>query len=406
MVEQLAQNSNQQAKVQARSQELAQVLERTLQTRAKVQARSQELAQVLDRTLQTQAKLQADRKALVLALQLQGPQSIVGNTTKTALFIDFGQAVSGKLEDDAFETYVKKHGGSAFGEQMVGRSLSSSLSKIGVKITSVSSPYEFLEAFCKCELEFPSVGSCPCSTPRIFDMYFANGHYWRQKRWRKTFSLSLAKDPLFPCKFRVLEYWGSWPPYKTDGDSAYPSWFTAANTMSAFPHNPANTFVGIILKASNLTRYHAEKAKRGLLYGKHQVYFADDYGPRCEQNHTSVHGKHLLRFQSGLRALMADGVALYAGCVSECGAPATANCGLPPTVRNLGIFSKAELNDQFHRSAFYLGVAAPGEGPAALEAIANGCACLQVVIHARHEFSGAVLFFCQWTALVLGYVPC
>ncbi|XP_076879333.1 alpha-1,6-mannosylglycoprotein 6-beta-N-acetylglucosaminyltransferase A [Brachyhypopomus gauderio] len=166
----------------------------------------------------------------------------------------------------------------------------------------------------------------------------------------------------FRCMLRVLDSFGTEPEFnhahyaQSKGHKTpWGKWNLNPqqfNTM--FPHTPDNSFLGFVveqhLNASDIR--HIDDVKRqnqSLVYGKVDNFWKDkkkylDIIHSYMEVHGTVHG--------------------------------TSTVHLPEYVKNHGILSGRDLQFLLRETKLFVGLSFPYEGPAPLEAIANGCAFL------------------------------
>nr|XP_006636301.1 PREDICTED: alpha-1,6-mannosylglycoprotein 6-beta-N-acetylglucosaminyltransferase A [Lepisosteus oculatus] len=166
----------------------------------------------------------------------------------------------------------------------------------------------------------------------------------------------------YQCMLRVLDSFGTEPEFnhahyaQSKGHKTpWGKWNLNPqqfNTM--FPHTPDNSFLGFVveqhLNASDIK--HIDDIKRqnqSLVYGKVDNFWKDkktylDIIHTYTEVHGTVHG--------------------------------TSTVHLPSYVKNHGILSGRDLQFLLRETKLFVGLSFPYEGPAPLEAIANGCAFL------------------------------
>ncbi|XP_056157082.1 alpha-1,6-mannosylglycoprotein 6-beta-N-acetylglucosaminyltransferase A [Lampris incognitus] len=182
-----------------------------------------------------------------------------------------------------------------------------------------------------------------------------------------SFFIYLSESRLFlhrvkRCMLRVLDSFGTEPEFnhahyaQSKGHKTpWGKWNLNPqqfNTM--FPHTPDNSFLGFVveqhLNASDFK--HIDDIKRqnqSLVYGKVDNFWKDkkkylDIIDSYTEVHGTVHG--------------------------------TSTVHLPSYVKNHGILSGRDLQFLLRETKLFVGLSFPYEGPAPLEAIANGCAFL------------------------------
>ncbi|XP_060909771.1 alpha-1,6-mannosylglycoprotein 6-beta-N-acetylglucosaminyltransferase A-like [Labrus mixtus] len=164
----------------------------------------------------------------------------------------------------------------------------------------------------------------------------------------------------YKCMFRVLDSFG------TEPDFNHAAWAQKQNLKSPFgllslipmqfytmfPHTPDNTFLGFVVQ-HQLSDNEAEQLKSNK-----------------RQNQALVYGKSAT-FWEGKEAYL-DVIHKY----MEIHATVDNGTWIPSYVRNHGIIKGIEVQTLLRQSKVFVGLSFPYEGPAALEALANGCAFL------------------------------
>ncbi|XP_061090213.1 alpha-1,6-mannosylglycoprotein 6-beta-N-acetylglucosaminyltransferase A-like [Conger conger] len=166
----------------------------------------------------------------------------------------------------------------------------------------------------------------------------------------------------YQCMLRVLDSFGTEPEFnhahyaQSKGHKTpWGKWNLNPqqfNTM--LPHTPDNTFLGFVveqhLNASDIRRIDdIKRQNQSLVYGKVDSFWKDkkdylDIIHRYTEVHGTVHG--------------------------------TSTVHLPAYVKNHGILSGRDLQLLLRETKLFVGLSFPYEGPAPLEAIANGCTFL------------------------------
>ncbi|XP_042350899.1 alpha-1,6-mannosylglycoprotein 6-beta-N-acetylglucosaminyltransferase A-like [Plectropomus leopardus] len=164
----------------------------------------------------------------------------------------------------------------------------------------------------------------------------------------------------YRCKIRVLDTFGTEPDFNHIG------WAKKHNLSSPFgslhlipmqfytmfPHTPDNTFLGFVVQ-HQLSSEQAELLKS-----------------TSRQNQALVYGKRGT-FWKGKEAYV-DIIHKYLEVHGTVDSSAT----IPKYVKNHGIVKGTEVQTLLRQSKVFVGLSFPYEGPAPLEAIANGCAFL------------------------------
>ncbi|XP_059199284.1 alpha-1,6-mannosylglycoprotein 6-beta-N-acetylglucosaminyltransferase A-like [Centropristis striata] len=124
-----------------------------------------------------------------------------------------------------------------------------------------------------------------------------------------------------------------------------------------FPHTPDNTFLGFVVQSplnseqtTELKSY--ERKKQALVYGKRSTFW------KGKRDYLDVIHKYL-----------------------EIHGTADHSTDIPPYVKNHGIIKGTEVQALLRQSKVFVGLSFPYEGPAPLEALANGCAFLNPRLH-------------------------
>ncbi|KAM4602170.1 alpha-1,6-mannosylglycoprotein 6-beta-N-acetylglucosaminyltransferase A [Polymixia lowei] len=199
--------------------------------------------------------------------------------------------------------------------------------------------------------------SCPTQGDKVVELIYIDIVGLTQ--FKKTLGPSWVH---YQCMLRVLDSFGTEPEFnhahyaQSKGHKTpWGKWNLNPqqfNTM--FPHTPDNSFLGFVveqhLNASDIK--HIDDIKRqnqSLVYGKVDNFWKDkkkylDIIHSYTEVHGTVHG--------------------------------TSTVHLPSYVKNHGILSGRDLQFLLRETKLFVGLSFPYEGPAPLEAIANGCAFL------------------------------
>lgn len=161
------------------------------------------------------------------------------------------------------------------------------------------------------------------------------------------------------CHLRIVDSFGTEAQFNTKIDASKNLYgyhglnLKQYNTM--FPHSPDNTFLGFVVENHVKPNEKIEKKKRiALVYGKHINMWQDhkktavlDIVQKYFEVHATVGGDIDTKFKIK-----------YA---------------LPSYVHNHGVLKGNELQNLLKETTLFVGLGFPYEGPAPLEAIANGC---------------------------------
>ncbi|XP_035532727.1 alpha-1,6-mannosylglycoprotein 6-beta-N-acetylglucosaminyltransferase A-like [Morone saxatilis] len=173
----------------------------------------------------------------------------------------------------------------------------------------------------------------------------------------------------YKCIIRVLDTFG------TEPDFNHPTWAEKHNLISSFgrlnlipmqfytmfPHTPDNTFLGFVVQ-HQLSSEETEQLKS-----------------IRRQNQALVYGKRA-NFWQGKEAYL-DIIHKYL----EIHGTVDNSASIPSYVKNHGIIKGTEVQALLRQSKVFVGLSFPYEGPAPLEAIANGCAVLNPRLHPPHS---------------------
>ncbi|XP_071328726.1 alpha-1,6-mannosylglycoprotein 6-beta-N-acetylglucosaminyltransferase A-like [Trachinotus anak] len=183
------------------------------------------------------------------------------------------------------------------------------------------------------------------------------------KQFQKVLQTSWIK---YKCIIRVLDSFGTEPDFnhavwvQTHNLTSGP--FSGLNLIPAqfytmFPHTPDNTFLGFVVQ-HHLNSEESEQIKstkrreQALVYGK-RAKFWEGKGSYLDiiHNYLEIHGT------------------------------VDTSSQIPSYVKNHGIVRGTEVQTLLRQSKVFVGLSFPYEGPAPLEALANGCAFLNPRLH-------------------------
>ncbi|CAB1454934.1 unnamed protein product [Pleuronectes platessa] len=214
----------------------------------------------------------------------------------------------------------------------------------------------------------PGRGSCPLTGPLPFDLIYTDYHGLQQMR--QHMGLSLRKHK---CHIRVIDTFGTEPAYNHEEYATLHGYRTnwgywnlnARQYMTMFPHTPDNSFMGFVSEELN------ETEKRSIQQNK-------------VNNMAVVYGKEASMWKQGKEGFLqilhmymeVHGTVYY-----ETQRPPE----VPAFVKNHGLLPQHELQQLLRKAKLFIGFGFPYEGPAPLEAIANGCIFLQPKFHPPHS---------------------
>lgn len=215
----------------------------------------------------------------------------------------------------------------------------------------------------------PGRGSCPLTGPLPFDLIYTDYHGLQQMKQHMGLSLKKHK-----CHIRVIDTFGTEPAYNHEEYATLHGYRTNwgywnLNTrqfMTMFPHTPDNSFMGFVAEELNDTEKHnirENKVKNmAVVYGK-------------EASMWKLQGKE--KFLEILHRYMeVHGTVYY-----ETQRPPE----VPAFVKNHGLLPQQDLQQLLRKAKLFIGFGFPYEGPAPLEAIANGCIFLQPRFRPPHS---------------------
>ncbi|XP_012893248.1 PREDICTED: alpha-1,6-mannosylglycoprotein 6-beta-N-acetylglucosaminyltransferase B isoform X1 [Dipodomys ordii] len=207
----------------------------------------------------------------------------------------------------------------------------------------------------------PGRGSCPLTMPLPFDLIYTDYHGLQQMK--QHMGLSFKK---YRCRIRVIDTFGTEPAYNHEEYATLHGYRTnwgywnlnPKQFMTMFPHTPDNSFMGFVSEELNET-------EKQLIKGGKASNMAVVYGK--EASIWKLQGKE--KFLNILNKYMeVHGTVYY-----DSQRPPE----VPAFVKNHGLLPQPEFQQLLRKAKLFIGFGFPYEGPAPLEAIANGCIFLQ-----------------------------
>ncbi|XP_032726405.1 alpha-1,6-mannosylglycoprotein 6-beta-N-acetylglucosaminyltransferase B isoform X1 [Lontra canadensis] len=207
----------------------------------------------------------------------------------------------------------------------------------------------------------PGRGNCPLTMPLPFDLIYTDYHGLQQMK--QHMGLSFKK---YRCRIRVIDTFGTEPAYNHEEYATLHGYRTnwgywnlnPKQFMTMFPHTPDNSFMGFVSEELNET-------EKQLIKGGKASNMAVVYGK--EASIWKLQGKE--KFLGILNKYMEiHGTVYY-----ESQRPPE----VPAFVKNHGLLPQPEFQQLLRKAKLFIGFGFPYEGPAPLEAIANGCVFLQ-----------------------------
>lgn len=200
--------------------------------------------------------------------------------------------------------------------------------------------------------------NCPVVLQNTFDLVYLD-YYGLKQIMSRIGNLM----PRYKCKLRVVDSFGTeaqfnYAGYKDKiGGGSMGIWgrhnLNLRQYMTMFPHSPDNTFLGFVVGSRIPKNVTAPKKKKvALVYGKHYYMWKD------------LKSKSYLSLINQYTQIHATVGGLPEHKLSEY---------IPSFVKNHGVLKSEDLQTLLKESLVFVGLGFPYEGPAALEAIANGC---------------------------------
>ncbi|XP_067331998.1 alpha-1,6-mannosylglycoprotein 6-beta-N-acetylglucosaminyltransferase B isoform X6 [Channa argus] len=213
----------------------------------------------------------------------------------------------------------------------------------------------------------PGRGSCPLTGPLPFDLIYTDYHGLQQMK--QHMGLSLRKHK---CHIRVIDTFGTEPAYNHEEYATLHGYRTnwgywnlhSQQYMTMFPHTPDNSFMGFVAEELNETeRLNIQRNK--------------------VNNMAVVYGKEasMWKGKEKFLAILHRYMEIHGTVYYETQRPPE----VPAFVKNHGLLPQQELQQLLRRAKLFIGFGFPYEGPAPLEAIANGCIFLQPKFNPPHS---------------------
>ncbi|XP_072339424.1 alpha-1,6-mannosylglycoprotein 6-beta-N-acetylglucosaminyltransferase B-like isoform X3 [Scyliorhinus torazame] len=213
----------------------------------------------------------------------------------------------------------------------------------------------------------PGRGSCPLTAPLSFDIIYTDYHGLQQMK--QNMGLSFKK---YKCRIRVIDTFGTEPAYNFDDYANLHGYRTnwghwnlnPKQYMTMFPHSPDNSFMGFVAEILNNTEKKAIQSSKvnnmAVVYGKDaNMWKGKAKYLEVINKYMEIHGT--VYYQTHWPPEM------------------------PMFVKNHGLLPQHELQRLLRKAKLFIGLGFPYEGPAPLEAIANGCIFLQPRFNPPHN---------------------
>ncbi|NWZ09802.1 MGT5B acetylglucosaminyltransferase, partial [Agelaius phoeniceus] len=213
----------------------------------------------------------------------------------------------------------------------------------------------------------PGRGNCPLTSPLPFDLIYTDYHGLQQMK--QHMGLSFKK---YRCRVRVIDTFGTEPAYNHEEYATLRGYRTnwgywnlqPSQFMTMFPHTPDNSFMGFVSEELNQTEKQLIKANKvssmAVVYGKEaSIWKGKEKFLAILNKYMEIHGTVYYETQRPPE--------------------------VPAFVKNHGLLPQHEFQQLLRKAKLFIGFGFPYEGPAPLEAIANGCVFLQARFNPPHS---------------------
>lgn len=260
--------------------------------------------------------------------------------------------------------------GGPLGELVQWSDLISTLYVLGHELTITSEVEQLIEI-----LNHVPAARTPCQSRKELPVQIIYTDIMGLIQFKKKLKAGYAK---FSCLFRVLDSFGTEPAFNhrmfAKQNKILTSWggqeLNLQQFYTMFPHSPDNSFLGFVVdKILNDTDKSVEPKKDiALVYGK------NDYMWQDKRNYLdAIHSKfevHGTVYQDVKKNLL----------------------NVPDYVVNHGILSGLDLHELLQKTKVFVGLGFPYEGPAPLEAVANGAVFLNPRFSPPHSSKNTKFF--------------
>ncbi|XP_022109517.1 alpha-1,6-mannosylglycoprotein 6-beta-N-acetylglucosaminyltransferase A-like isoform X2 [Acanthaster planci] len=268
-------------------------------------------------------------------------------------------------KESGFKIAENAFSGGPLGELVQWSDILASLYILGHNL-EVSVMYSSLKSFLKGKGVISQ--SCPIGGERPFDLVYID--IVGLKQFKK------AAGPLWKqlnCMLRVIDSFGTEPAYnirsyskRTGRKTDWGGWeLLPKQFFTMFPHTPDNSFMGFVVESNRYeTAVPGTRDNKALVYGKMSYMWKF---PGLE-NKGSSEDANAMKFLDIIHRKFEIHATVHIdqNKTDEVGA-------VPPYVHNHGILSGRDLQHLLLQTKLFVGLGFPYEGPAPLEAIANGC---------------------------------
>lgn len=208
-----------------------------------------------------------------------------------------------------------------------------------------------------------SKASCPVRGKNLYDLVYID--IVGMKQLKKTIG---GQWQQFSCILRVIDSFGTEPAYNVDmyikkagTKSSWGNWnLVPRQFFTMFPHTPDNSFMGFVVDhqvdGQGHTLSPGKRPNRALVYGKRASFWSESW---IRKYLDKIHEKFEIHATVFLNESTPSEKKL-----------------IPDYVVNHGIVSGSEIQRLLQETKLFVGLGFPYEGPAPLEAVANGVAFL------------------------------
>ncbi|XP_068119770.1 alpha-1,6-mannosylglycoprotein 6-beta-N-acetylglucosaminyltransferase B isoform X2 [Hyperolius riggenbachi] len=213
----------------------------------------------------------------------------------------------------------------------------------------------------------PGRGNCPLIEPLHFHLIYTDYHGMQQMK--QHMGLSFRK---YRCRLRVVDTFGTEPAYNHEEYATLHGYRTnwgywnlhPKQFMTMFPHTPDNSFMGFVTDELNETERQqvalSKVRNMAVVYGKEAAMWkGKETFLTVLHRYMEVHGTVYFETQRPPE--------------------------VPAFVKNHGLLPQQDLQQLLKKAKLFIGFGFPYEGPAPLEAVANGCVFLQPRFNPPHS---------------------
>uniref|UniRef100_A0A7N5KMU4 alpha-1,6-mannosyl-glycoprotein 6-beta-N-acetylglucosaminyltransferase n=1 Tax=Ailuropoda melanoleuca TaxID=9646 RepID=A0A7N5KMU4_AILME len=205
----------------------------------------------------------------------------------------------------------------------------------------------------------PGRGNCPLAMPLPFDLIYTDYHGLQQMKQHMGLSFKQYR-----CRIRVIDTFGTEPAYNHEEYATLHGYRTnwgywnlhPRQFMTMFPHTPDNSFMGFVSEELNET-------EKQLIKGGKASNMAVVYGKEAS----------IWKGKEKFLGILNKYMEIHGTVYYESQRPPE----VPAFVKNHGLLPQPEFQQLLRKAKLFIGFGFPYEGPAPLEAIANGCVFLQ-----------------------------